>query len=496
MAIIIILAPLLVSLGAAAMRSVTGLPLGEMCVVALVLYAALSAMCRGRISIFGQVSPRVSYQALAVALACLAPFYVPSSNGFVNLGTADGGNHVRFYQSFVSTTPDVYNGFVGFYALIFLFEKTLNLWPELALLFAIGYSMFVVTWILSLWAISRGASIVALLGLNLVVIAPTAIALQASGFYPQLYGLSILGCLMLVCDRVIAPRGVVSVTLAGVGLLRYAYGLTVSDVFFGGGAYLLTRRKFYGGALLIALGAYTLSRLLSVITLVGAFTPIFTLGLIASIALLLVVVQERDRLSYWLVMSSFVTWLGLGISFGFEHYYIQKYSMGLCLVAGVFVLPYVSSERFKPKAIALLSFLFLCGAVYPYTRNAVDIARGRYVNPEVDRALVITIREALSSSDKPFRVFIGNKWARTNMVNALFGREFSYSRFESGALPVEPGCVFFDATDGVAQRLKRDKFPEVSRLVDRLVEAPHTRVTYAAPWAAAGRLTLGIVCEK
>jgi len=412
------------------------------------------------------------------------------------LGTADGGNHVRFYQSFVSAAPDVYNGFVGFYALIFLFEQALGLFPELALLLAIGYSMFVLIWILSLWGIARGASIASLVAINLMVIGPTAVALQASGFYPQLYGLTILGCLMLVCDRVMVPRGVVPVTLAGVGLLRYAYGLTVSDVLFGGGAYLLARRRFCWGALLIALGSYTLSRLLSVITLVGAFTPIFTLSLMGSIALSLLVVQQRDRLSYWLVASSFVTWLGLGISFGFEHYYIQKYSMGLCLIAGVFVSPFVSSERFKPRALALLSCLFLCGAVYPYTRNAVDIARGRYVNPEVDRELIATIREALSLSDRSFRVFIGNKWARTNMINALFGKEYSYSQFESGALPAEPGCIFFDATDGVARRLRKDRFPEVARLVDTLIQAPHTRITYAAPWAASGRLTVGIVCER
>jgi hypothetical protein len=442
------------------------------------------------------VSLRSPSKALAVTLACLAPFYAPSSNGFVNLGTADGGNHIRFYESFVSTTPDVYNGFVGFYALIFLFEKTLDLFPEQALLFSIGYSMFVLAWILSLWAISRGTSIVVLLALNLVVIAPTAIVLQASGFYPQLYGLSILMCLVFVCDRAIVPRGVVSVTLAGVGLLRYSYGLTIADVFLGGGTYLLARRKFCLGALLIALGFCTLSRLLSVITLEGVFTPIFTLSLIASITLLLVVVQERDRLSYWIVVSSFVSWLALGISFGFEHYYIQKYSIGLCLVAGVLVSPYLLTQRFTARALAVVSLLFLCGAVYPYTRNAVGIARGRYVSPEVDRELIATIRAALASNDRSFRVFIGNKWARTNMVNALFGREYSYSAFESGTLPEEPGCVFFDATDGVAHRLTRDKFPEVSRLVNTLLQAPHTRVTYAAPWTAAGALTVGIACER
>jgi len=176
MATILILAPLFVSLVAAVLRSVVSLPLGQALLAGIPLYAVLAMVCKRYLSIS---RPRETYQAIGVTLVCLAPFFAPSSNGFINLGTADGGNHVRFYQSFVSAAPDVYNGFVGFYALIFLFEQALGLFPELALLLAIGYSMFVLIWILSLWGIARGASIASLVAINLMVIGPTAVALQA-----------------------------------------------------------------------------------------------------------------------------------------------------------------------------------------------------------------------------------------------------------------------------------------------------------------------------
>jgi hypothetical protein len=494
MAIIVILGPLLVSLGAAAARSATSLPLGVAFVIAIAMYAALVTIRQKRRDTLPPVPSKVVYQALAISIVCLAPFFAPSSNGFVNLGTADGGNHVRFYQSFVSTTPQAYNGFVGFYALIFFFEKTLGVVPELALLCAIGYSLIVLMWTLSVWAITRGAWLISVLALNIVVVVPIALTLQASGFYPQLYGLSLLMCIMFACDRVIASRGVVPLSLAGVGLLRYAYGLTIADVFLGGGIYLVARRKFCSGALLLVLCVYAISRLVSIITLSGVFTAISTPSLIISTTLLLLAVPERNRLSFLLVVSSFVVWLALGVSFGFDHYYIQKYPIGLCLMGGVLALPYVASELLARRVVIVTSLLFLCGAVYPYTRNALDIARRRFVNPEVDLTLVATIRESLSVGDKSFRVFIGNKWARTNMINALFNREYSYQEFESGALPAHSGCVFFDATDGVAQRLKRDKFPEVSRVVDSLLQAPHTRVAYNAPWTGGGTLVVGIAC--
>jgi len=414
----------------------------------------------------------------------------------VNLGTADGGNHFRYYQSFVLNNPGVYNGFVGFYALIFLFEHVMGMVPELALLSAIGYSIFVLVWLLSLWAITRGARVVALIPLNLSVIVPITLMLQANGFYPQLYALALLTCLVIVCDQIRKPQRAVALALVGVGILRYSYGLTISDVLVGGGAYLMAHRWFGVGSLLLALAIYTLSLLAPVISLSGAFLPLSTMSLIVSGTLVLLTAREGGQLSYWFMASSFVVWLILGLWFGFEHYYIQKYPIGFCLMAAVVVLPYVSAEQKTRGALALAAILFLCGAVYPYTRNAAGIARRRYVNPEVDLALISTIREALNSRGQPFRVFIGGKWARTNMTNALFGRQYSYQQFESGALPDEMGCVFFDAAEGVTRRLRRDKFPEVSERIQALLEAPHTILTYKAPWASAGTLTIGITCER
>lgn len=472
------------------------MPLHAAFVIAIALYLVLAAITKRRRDLAQILHPKAVNQALAITVVCLAPFFAPSSNGFVNLGTADGGNHVRFYQSFISNSPDVYNGFVGFYALIFLFAEALSLRPELALLGAIGYSLCALTFLLSLWALTRGARLIFVFALNFVVIVPLALMLQSSGFYPQLYGLSLFVCIVIICDRTIPPRAVVPLSLGGVGVLRYAYGLTIADVFLGGGFYLLARRKFCFGAILLLLGLFTIGRLLSIVTLPGAFTPVHTASFIISVVLLPLVVPERDRVALWIVVSSALVWLGLGVSYGFEHYYIQKYSIGLCLTAVVLVLPYVTSGERLRRALAVASLLCFCVAVYPYTRNALDIARGRFVNPEVDLAIVAKIRESLSTDDRSFRVFIGNKWARTNMVNALFNREYSYQQFESGTLPAQTGCVFFDATEGVAQRLKRDKFPEVARVIDSLIQAPHARVAYEAPWTGGGTLTLGIVCGE
>jgi hypothetical protein len=81
------------------------------------------------------------------------------------------------------------------------------------------------------------------------------------------------------------------------------------------------------------------------------------------------------------------------------------------------------------------------------------------------------------------------------MVNAIFNREYGYQEFQSGALPSQHGCVFFDATDGIVRRLKKDRMPDLSRAIDTLLQAPHTRITYDAPWSEGGILTIGIVCD-
>ena len=491
----LLLAPLLISLCAAAARTSTGIALETALLVAAPTCGMLLVIACRTWGTSALPSQRITYKALGIALLCLLPFFIVPSYGFVNVGTADGGNHVRLYQSFISSTPNAYHGFVGFYALIFLFQRILGVFPELALLIALGYTMFVLTWMITLWGLTKRVPVVYVIALNLISIVPTMLVLQTNGFYAQIYGLSILILYLILGDRPLPPKTIVPLSLLGAGLLRYSYGLTMADIFLAGSIYLLLRRKVLSSLLLFALGAYAVTRLLPIITIPGEFTPIHTANLIIAMILLLLGTKERQRLPILLVSSSLAVWLTLGITVGFGHYYVEKYPMGLCLVAGVITLQGFASANATTKALLAGSLLFLSAAIFPYTSNAVDIVRGRFVNPEVDLKLIHEIRGFLNSNNESLRVFLGSKWSRTNMVNAIFDREYSYQEFQSGTLPSQHGCVFFDATDGIVRRLKKDRMPELSRAIDALLRAPHTRITYDAPWSKGGILAIGIVCD-
>jgi hypothetical protein len=491
----LLLAPLLMSLCAAAARASTGLSLETaLCIAAPACGMLLVLACK-KWGTSALPSQRILCTAIGIALLCLLPFFVAPSYGFVNIGTADGGNHVRLYQSFISSAPNTYHGFVGFYALIFLFQRTLGVFPELALLIALGYTIFALTWMITLWGLTKRARVMYVIALNLFSIVPTVLFLQTNGFYPQIYGLSILILYLILSDRPLAPKTIIPLSLLGAGLLRYSYGLTIADIFLAGSAYLLLRRKVLPSLFLLALGVYAATRLLPIITIPGEFTPIHTASLIVATILLLLGTKERQSLPIMLVSSSLAVWLTLGVTVGFEHYYVEKYPMGLCLVLGAIALQGFASAHLTQRALLAGSLLFLSAAIFPYTSNVADIARGRFVNPEVDLKLIQEIRGFLSSNNRPFRVFLGSKWPRTNMVNAIFNREYGYQEFQSGALPSQHGCVFFDATDGIVRRLKKDRMPDLSRAIDTLLQAPHTRITYDAPWSEGGILTIGIVCD-
>jgi hypothetical protein len=492
---ILIVTPLVLSLIAAAMRATTGVSIQLAFMISGLVLVGLVIISGSVWSYPAWRSNTASLRALAVTAASLAPLVTAPYSGLVNFGTADGGNHIRFYQSFITAVPDAYNGFVGFYGLLFLIRWVFGIPVDEALLVALAYTTFVLTWVVSLWSIRRGVPLLWVLVLNTAAVVPIAMVLQGNGFYPQLLGLVIFSSYLLVCDRLLDLRAVFPITLLGAAALRYSYGLTIGDILFAGGGWLLIHRRYLLALALLGLGAYAVVQLAPIMTLSGAFPPLAPLPLGIAAALLLISVRGRVNLSSAVIVSSFVIWLGFGIQFGFDRYYVQKYAVGLCLTIAAVA---IQSLRGAPAArmLALGGVLIATGfAIYPYTHKAIRVVRGKVVHPEVDNRLIREMRHILAENKAPLSVFIGSRWPRTNSVNAVFNYEYPYQDYIAGTIPNRPGCIFFDATDGLVPRLRANRMAGLASTLEGLARAAHTRFEYPAPWTTQGTRSIGVVCK-
>jgi hypothetical protein len=163
---ILIVTPLVLSLIAAAMRATTGVSIQLAFMISGLVLVGLVIISGSVWSYPAWRSNTASLRALAVTAASLAPLVTAPYSGLVNFGTADGGNHIRFYQSFITAVPDAYNGFVGFYGLLFLIRWVFGIPVDEALLVALAYTTFVLTWVVSLWSIRRGVPLLWVLVLN------------------------------------------------------------------------------------------------------------------------------------------------------------------------------------------------------------------------------------------------------------------------------------------------------------------------------------------
>lgn len=243
----------------------------------------------------------LEYAALGAALA-LSTVISSSPSWHVINGSSDSATHVGLYFDFVGEHPRTYEGFTGFYALLWLF----NLFGmNIASAFSAVFAFVVCTSVTALWSLwfrndvvlKKSEAISFLAGpkwqnyfyffIFLLILAavflPIANYLYSEGFYGQCTGLALL---ITACPLLLILSGEknsilqISSLFLNVVALRYTYGLNLGDALIATTIVSIllaihTKFKFYRFTFLaFAVGAFaaavfSYSRLVTLIAIPG-----------------------------------------------------------------------------------------------------------------------------------------------------------------------------------------------------------------------------------
>jgi hypothetical protein len=285
------------------------------------------------------------------------------------------------------------------------------------------------------------------------------------------------------------------ITVGSAALVRFSYGLNLSDLLLSGGIAMLLRQSYITGFTFVGLAAAAILKLSTILHLRGAFAPPLTLAIVFALIFFLLAANKRRSLPILFIVASGASWIACGLVEGFRQYYVAKYLVALCAVLGIACSEIFSSAKGAKKAMALCSLVALFAAVSPYTLLSLKVFRHSAVSPEVDVRVTGEIRSYLESKQETFRIFIGTRWARTNMINALFDRDVTYQDFADGHIPPGPGCIFFELPDSPPKPGKKDRRPGMTNLLHSLKDIPHNEIKTPAPWKPGGELVLHVVCN-
>jgi hypothetical protein len=489
----LLLSPYFLSAITAVIRGFAGFNLTVCGVLAICLYLALLAIgLKYEVKPFGEC--RRVWLAFSLSFLCCAFFFAPNSYGFVNMGAADGGNHMIFFHQYVDEKAGVYNNFLGFYSLLSIFKVLFQLNLEWALLLSLGYLTFCSSFILMIWGLSLGASGWLLCLTNLLVFIPLLLYLQGNGFYPQSYAL----LTFVICLSILDKQRGVSATFLGVLttalFIRYGYGLNLPDLLLGAGLWFASRRRLVLAAALCGAALLSAVRLTEVIAIPGAVTRGSVSALLVGMVLLFTAGRDRSSLVSLVALSSLIIWVYFGTIAGFDSYYVAKYPMMLCVLLGVLALKGFASGSSRARLVLAGSYIALLINVFPYTKHALAVVERRTVRPEVDLGAISAIRSYLKDNNQSFAGFWSDRWPRTNMINSLFNREIPYSEFIAGDPSASNGCIFFDKEPGLMKRSKRRAPVGTSPIPDLLSREPHIEIPYSAPWSSKRSRALGVKC--
>jgi hypothetical protein len=91
--------------------------------------------------------------------------------------------------------------------------------------------------------------------------------------------------------------------------------------------------------------------------------------------------------------------------------------------------------------------------------------------------------------------FVSSKWARTNMTNAIFNRDLSYSDYIDGNLDVGRGCLFLESSPETIKKIRRNRFPGLAASLERLSTAPTDTLVVDTPWSRRKTSSVLVVCR-
>ncbi len=431
---------------------------------------------------------------LSTSLTCALLFF-PDADGFINTGNADGGNHIRQYLRFISTSPKEYTGFTAFYSLLYLLEKGLALQLETALITALAYTIFASFFAAFFWGYEQRAPAPCIAVAVAGVVLPIVHYLQSNGFYAQLFSVPLILGYLGVASRTTTPLISALLFVSAAVALRFSYGLNFPDFLLAGAVSLFVHKRLLLGFILGVAACVSLKALSVVLSIQGDHREVLAWAIAAAVVCFAVGARTQRSFPYWLVLTSATTWLILGALYGFSMYYVSKHVLSWCTVLAVTAAITWRANSFICRALLCASFVLVCvglGEIEMLTLKSLSTRTGP---PEVDRALVRTLRTYLHDHNHQMGYFISTKWARTNMTNAIFNRDLSYADYVNGTIDVTQGCLFLESSPRIIRQIRRNHFPLLADSVERLSAQATDRLIVETRWARRSHSEVVVVCR-
>lgn len=439
-----------------------------------------------------------------VTFVCIA-LCARTWHGLSNFGCADAGYHLQYYNQFKSGDLGVYNGFIGFYALLYLIERAsgLDVFHVFSLAFYVvvfGFCVvavtlagldFRVTWRWIFFAV-----------LSILFFIPLLFYQQGEGFFTHLAGL--VTFLSAVACYATTPNSLVrmGVLIGFAGLQRFVYGLNLADYLLAGALVLalessaddatFARAKRIVALILGIAGAYAYLKLEPLFPTQGHIRPVrlFLTGLAGAAACVLFVggafrtpepaLRRLLLLAGFFVGCSSLANVGFLISGGGASYYNHKYPLFAAMLTLLLVvrLSFGAVPRWEkpwiPKALACLATF---GFLYSYSDYYSPYFRARGNRPLIELSELSTIEQVLTKNGESLSAYFGPSWPQTKFMNEAFGREFRYEEFLSPKLR-NAGCVFWISDKQRQSRTQMDlskRAPHYLEILRSLSELDHVQ---------------------
>lgn len=526
-------------------RAALGVPLGVGLAMSAVAVGAVGALWARRAPRRAAADGRTWLglgMAGAGAIATLAVLYNPRFDGLVTVGGGDAGAHAAWALHFARVNPGEYFGFVSTYALwhwlgalgfdAFERERGGFYLTAAAVMVAAGYGVRV--------ALARGSPLRVAVGWGAIGLAaacrfafwPVLHYHQADGFYGHLFALVPLLAAWLAYGQLADARARAAVLVAGVGVMRFTYGLNLGDLALASAALLAweaigagagrIRVAFLGLAAALAIGAVVAYvQLLPLGEIEAGFVPtrlgwlipgvgLLAAGLLASLRLGAIAAPAARRLAAFagafgaVNLAGQLAYLGAGLT---PRYYFYKYGLHAVVLVLVAWLA-VGAATVGRRALAACAVLFAAGLVMisrgsPYERSFTERLRRTppwtRIGPLADRDGEARIAAALAQAHAGFGGVLTASWPMASFMNGEHGRFIDVPAFQRAELDESPGhCVFWFQRETAPVEAFDPGGSRDARVaaIARLSSDPAARCdSYAPRWDPAGTQVLCRRCR-
>lgn len=446
---------------------------------------------------------------LLILIVVLFQFYNGLASGLVNLGCADGGNHIYHWREFVQSNPSVYYGFVGFYGLMYWSSfLTADVFEALRLsIYLVFFAILALGLALQSGGQKKRVYIILWLVAGELIFFPLLHYLQADGFYSQLYGLSLLMLLWFL-----TAHGCGTIMMIGMlVLLRFGYGINLAEQALTVGLIILLSRGSWfrcvaaAGCCAIALLAWV--NLIPVLQLPGSMVePRFVFVMLGQaclvLQLMLAVLKgepnlQTQRLVLFpcvfgaLALFSQLVFFILDVA---SSYYLAKYGFYATFVlasASVIAFtvdiprPVIRRAAFMLGSLGLLLLAISQKAYLPsFFERSFNRWHLHYNIPLSDREASAIITETLRKEGEKFGGLIIPLWPMWSFMTASFEGHPTHEAFKNGDLTTAPGyCVFWRSDKRALDQLQNRNLPHLVAKINELTRSgDQTTIPYKARW--------------